>query len=101
MLTQKDADLRESIKTVTQMQKDHNDALQHERQRANGFEDEARELRTRANEAEAAKVRGRPTEPCRPVQPCQPSAHPSSLFMWTDGDGWRAAAEQGGARVHS
>ena len=54
-LTQKDADLRESIQSVLKMQSDHQEALSHERQRAATFEEEARQLRTRVQEAESAR----------------------------------------------
>jgi kinesin family protein C1 len=55
-LAQKDSDLRDSIKTVTQMQIDNAAVIQHERQRAQGLEDEARLLRTRVQDAEAART---------------------------------------------
>ena len=56
VLTQKDADLRESLKTVTQMQKDHTEVIQHERQRSQALEEEARSLRTREQEAIGART---------------------------------------------
>lgn len=54
-LSQKDEDLRESIRTVTQLQRDNSDMISHERQRAASLEDEARTLRAAAAEAEKAR----------------------------------------------
>lgn len=54
-LKQKDDDLRDSIKNVTDMQKANQEVIAHERQRAQGLEDEARGLRDRVQSAEAAQ----------------------------------------------
>ena len=56
-LLQKDADLREAIGNVSKMQQANAEVLAHERTRASGFEEEARELRTRVQLAEAASER--------------------------------------------
>ena len=54
-LIQKDADLRDSIKNVTEMQKANQEVIAHERTRAQGLEDEAKGLRERVQVAEAAQ----------------------------------------------
>ncbi len=53
-LIQKDDDLRESLRNNTQMQKDNAAVVQHERERSQALEDEARKLRTSQQEATAA-----------------------------------------------
>ena len=55
-LSRKETDLREAIQNVSKMQADHSSALQNERNRANGFEEEARELRNKVQLAENAKT---------------------------------------------
>jgi len=54
VLAQKDADLRASIQSISQMQKDHREEVTHERDRAQKLDEEAQKLRAQERELHAA-----------------------------------------------
>lgn len=65
-LATKDADLRASIQSISQMREDHKEVLTHERDRAQKLDDEAQKLRAQERELhaalEAAKVAAASTQ---------------------------------------